>query len=201
MIDHFALLGVPRRPWLDPETLKVRFIELSTKWHPDRAHGQETRKRDLHDAYTELNAAYGCLLNPKMRLSHLIELERGARASELQDVPSELMNIFMEVGGACKRVDRFLTEKAAAKSPLLQVQFFERGQQMSDDLLAVRKHLEASRAGLEDRLRKLDAEWMAADAAGRGELVAGLEELRRLFAFFDRWLSQVQERFVQVATC
>src|SRR5438132_9046006 len=38
MIDYFALLHEPRRPWLDPDLLKQKFISLSAEVHPDRVH-------------------------------------------------------------------------------------------------------------------------------------------------------------------
>jgi hypothetical protein len=39
MTDCFDLLGEPRRPWLDAEALKSRFLLLSAEAHPDRVHG------------------------------------------------------------------------------------------------------------------------------------------------------------------
>ena len=38
MTDAFALLSEPRRPWLDAEALKARFLPLSAAVHPDRVH-------------------------------------------------------------------------------------------------------------------------------------------------------------------
>jgi hypothetical protein len=38
MNDCFALLNEPRRPWLDSEALKQRFVSLSAELHPDRTH-------------------------------------------------------------------------------------------------------------------------------------------------------------------
>jgi hypothetical protein len=35
MIDHFAALSEPRRPWLDLEKLKNRFHILAAARHPD----------------------------------------------------------------------------------------------------------------------------------------------------------------------
>ena len=201
MTDFFALLNVPRRPWLDPESLKQRFLALSADFHPDRIHGDESQKRAAQDRYTQLNAAYTCLRNPRERLSHLIELERGEKPSELQNVPADLMTLFLEIGDSCRRVDQFLSEKSAATSPLLKVQFFQRGQELSDHLALIRDRLNASRDSLIASVQRLDREWdpmSSTNPSSRSDLLNQLQELRRLLGFFDRWLSQVQERLVQL---
>src|SRR5262245_19249321 len=78
--DYFALLSQPRRPWLDPEQLKNRFIELSGQLHPDRVHASSSEEKRLaQQNYTEINAAYQCLLHPRDRLAHLLELEGGKK--------------------------------------------------------------------------------------------------------------------------
>lgn len=200
MTDYFALLEMPRRPWLDPDSLKEKFLALSAKFHPDRlVGGDEVEKRVAHERYIELNAAYNSLKNPKDRLSHLIRLEQGASASDLQTVPATLMNVFMEVGELCKMTDRFLSEKAAATSPLLKVQLFERGQELSDQLAALQARLGVAREELAKALKTLDEQWPRSWDEERRALLGKLEEIRRLFGFFDRWISQVQERFVQLA--
>jgi curved DNA-binding protein CbpA len=196
MTDYFELLGVPRRPWLEPDFLKTKFLSLSAQLHPDRAPGE---KQQVQDRYTEINAAYGCLRNPKTRLAHLIQLEKGASASELQNVPSELMEIFIEVGELCRHVDQFLVEKAAMTSPLLKVALFERSQDLSDQVVLLRTKLSGFQEEHLSALKRVDAEWETPEATSRPALLARLEEIRRLLGFFERWISQLQERFVQLS--
>src|SRR5437879_4080072 len=167
MTDYFAVLGMPRRPWLEPDSLKQKFLALSSEFHPDRTHGDEAKKGESQERYTELNAAYACLRNPKERLAHLILLERGAKASELQNVPPELMEVFMRVGETCRRADRFLAEKAATSSPLLKAQLFERSQQHTHELEALRRELSATREQLEAELKTLDGHWQSVNDAKR----------------------------------
>ena len=38
MPDYFALLNEPRRPWLDADLLKQKFLALASDLHPDRVH-------------------------------------------------------------------------------------------------------------------------------------------------------------------
>jgi len=103
MTDYFALLKEQRRPWIDPDLLRQKFLALSAEVHPDRVHGaQESEKRAAQERYAELNAAYNCLREPKERLAHLLELETGAKPKQVQNVPPDLMDAFMEITNICR---------------------------------------------------------------------------------------------------
>ena len=58
------------------------------------------------------------------------------------------MDLSLEIGQKCREADALLAEKAKATSPLLQVKFFERGQEFSDKLQAMRQRVN----GLNDQL-------------------------------------------------
>ena len=89
MIDSFALLAEPRRPWLDPDLLKQKFLTLAAGLHPDRFHNAgELEKAGASRRYADLNAAYHCLAAPKSRLRHLLELELGAKPKDIQQIPA-----------------------------------------------------------------------------------------------------------------
>ena len=80
MTDYFELLKEPRRQWLEADTLKQKFLALSASIHPDKIHSSgEAEKSAAAKQFAELNAAYNCLLEPKSRLLHLLELELGAK--------------------------------------------------------------------------------------------------------------------------
>jgi curved DNA-binding protein CbpA len=200
MIDYFAFLNEPRRPWLDADSLKQKFLALSASTHPDKVHAAgELEKSGAAKSFAELNAAYHCLAEPKSRLLHLLELELGAKPGDIQQIPAALADLFAEVATACRSADGFLTEKSKAASPLLQVQLFERGQQWVEKLNALRKKLN----GLHDQwlgeLRSLDEKWMNPDAASHRDVLAKAEELYRLFGYFNRWNRQIHERVVQLS--
>ncbi|HEY2082110.1 MAG TPA: hypothetical protein VGI88_04950 [Verrucomicrobiae bacterium] len=199
MTDYFALLNEPRRPWLEPEPLKRKFLDLSATNHPDRAHHLgETKRAAAQERYTELNAAYNCLRDSKDRLHHLLQLELGTLPKDVQRIPSELMDLSLEVGKACREADAFLAEKARATSPLLQVSFFQRSDEFTDKLQALRQRVNSLNDRLNDELKQIDAAWQAR-AATRATLLPRLEELYRLFSYFARWTSQVQERTVRLS--
>jgi DnaJ-domain-containing protein 1 len=198
MPDYFTLLDEPRRPWLETDLLKQKFLTLSSSIHPDKIHSaSETKKSVAAKKFAELNAAYHCLAEPKSRLLHLLELELGAKPKDIQQIPNSLADLFAEVAGVCKSADSFLVEKSQATSPLLQVQLFERGQDWIEKLNALQKNLNDLREKILAELKSLDAKWMA-DKNARAESLRKLEDLYRLFSYFNRWNNQIQERMTRL---
>jgi DnaJ-domain-containing protein 1 len=198
--DYFALLDEPRRPWLDPDLLKQKFLTLSAGAHPDKIHSASAdEKTAAAKKFAELNAACNCLAEPKSRLLHLLELELGAKPKDIQQIPTALADLFAEVAMTCRSTDGFLAEKAKVTSPLVQVQLFERGQEWVEKLSRLRQTLNAFREKLTDELKSLDKQWMNSNAPARREILPQLEELYRLFGYFNRWNSQIQERIVQLS--
>jgi hypothetical protein len=200
MLDCFALLNETRRPWLDVDLLKQKFFALSANLHPDRIHSaSESDKVAATKKFTELNAACNCLAEPKSRLLHLLELELGAKPKDIQTIPTALADLFAEVANNCRNADIFLAEKNKATSPLVQVQLFERGQDWVEKLNGLQRKLNKLREQLTGELKSLDRHWISADAVSRREILPKLEELYRLFGYFNRWNNQIQERVVQLS--
>ncbi len=197
MSDYFALLNEPRRPWLNAEALKQKFLKLSAAVHPDKIHSaSDAEKAAATKFFAELNAAYNCLLEPKSRLLHLLELESGAKPKDVQQIPPALADLFAEVANNCRNADSFLVEKSAVTSPLLQVQWFERAQEWIERLNLLQKKLGGLHEQLLGELKSADANW---PTAARPELLARLEELYRLFSYFNRWSRQLQERITRLS--
>ena len=203
MVDYFALMDEPRRPWLDPAALKTKFYGLSATLHPDRTHGATTpEKEQAHRQFTELNAAYHCLQDPRQRLRHLLELETGVAATQVQEVPAALMDTSLEIARLCRETDGFLKQKAAATSRLLQVEVFLQAQQWSGRLRALQRQIGTRRDAWLQQLAALDERWMRNTRDGTPqppEIISELAELFRLLGYAQRWDEQVHERIVQLA--
>jgi DnaJ-domain-containing protein 1 len=200
MTDHFALLNEPRRPWLDADLLRQKFLARASGAHPDRVHdASESEKADAARHYARLNAAYHCLAEPKLRLLHLLELELGAKPKDIQTIPAALADLFAEIATNCRNVDAFLAEKETVTSPLLLVQLFERGQDWVGKLNGLQRALNQLLGQLTGELKTLDEKWTVADSISRRDILPRLEELYRLFGYFNRWNSQVQERVVRLS--
>ena len=194
-MDCFALLGEPRRPWLDPESLKQKFLTLSAQLHPDRVHNAgPDDKAAAQQRFTELNAAFNRLRDPKERLAHLLQLELGARPKDVQRIPEELIAVFSEVNQACRDADTLLVEKRRTTSPLLQVQLFERSQDCAERLIPLLQKMNAKREALVAEIEEIDADWNGAD---RASALQRLEEVYRRLSFFTRWSDQLRERNLQ----
>ncbi len=199
MTDHFALLGIPRRPWLDAEELKQRFHELSVEVHPDRAHGApEETKALLQQQFAEVNAAHNCLREGKSRVRHLLELEIGRVPDNVKSIPGEMTDWFVEVGAVCREVDAFLAKKAAQDSPLLQVALMGKGMVLNDLVSEVHGRLQVELEWADAGLQSLGPAWEALDgkADGRAEKLplAKLESIGQRLCFWSKWSNQLAER-------
>lgn len=195
MLDNFALLNTPRRPWLNPDSLKQTFFTLSAEIHPDRIHhAGAVEKQAANERSAELNAAYQCLREPRERLRHLLELELGTKPSDLTQVPEDLMDLFFAIGKEFRAVDALLVQKSNVTSPLLQVQLFERGQDWVEKLGALRQTVAVRRDALLAELEPMNATWEMSAIRP----VERLQEIWRLLSFYERWLAQIQERVVKL---
>ena len=164
MEDHFARLAIPRRPWLDVEELKQRFHDLSTEVHPDQSKNDSVKsKSSLEQEFAEVNAAHQCLSNTKTRVRHLIELELGKAPENVQSIPVEMTDWFMEIGAICRKVDAFLTQKEQQDSPMLQAALMGEGMAMHDEVAELHKKLQTELAKIDNSLKALNSDWERLD--------------------------------------
>jgi DnaJ-domain-containing protein 1 len=203
--DYFAFLQEKRRPWIDPEHLKQKFLALSGSMHPDRVHsGSEEEKLKANRDFAELNAAYKCLQDPKERLGHLMELESGTKISQVHRVPVATADLFIQISGMFRRIDSLLEENARATSPLLKAQVFERIMDANDQLGKLQEEIARKRLVLIEALKSIDQKWeieSAAPGEQRSGLLSEIEEVYRMLSYLNRWTVQIQERAVRCAEC
>lgn len=196
-MDHFALFNVPRQPWLDLDSLKATFLKLSATHHPDKV--PEARRSAANHQFAEINGAYGCLLEPRDRLKHLLELEWGAPPKDVQTIPAGTMELFMEMAQICRETDAYFEQRAEETSPLLKVQVWEAGAVWLEKLDRLREKIDQQREGLFAELKKMNAAWQAAPPPGNPARAAALplarlEEIYRILGYTTRWLEQIQSR-------
>ena len=189
MTDQFALLDEPRSVWLDTEALKTKFHERSAAFHPDRFHNApENEKVEANRHYAELNAAYNCLSQTRSRLQHFLELESGEPPDAIQQPPADLMDLFFECGNLTRGIDKFLREKEAADSPLLKVKLFERSMDWTEKV-------EQFNARISEKITELETELQDSNTPA----LPRIEDIYRRLSYYERWRSQLQERFVKLS--
>lgn len=192
MTDYFALLDLPRSPWLEVVEVKARFAQLSGPVHPDRVHqADEATRNTATQRYVELNSAQQCLADTRQRLRHLLELETGQLPADVGAVPADVSDLFFEVGRALKLSDELVRQKQAATSPMVQSQVMRQALDRMDSLRGVISELDRRRAVLDERCRNLGRRWLAGDRSS-GELT----ELHRDYSYVNRWLEQLRERLL-----
>ena len=189
MNDLFALLGEPRRPWLDPEALKERFHRQTAELHPDVSGGGD-------DGYfAGLNAAYTALRDPASRLRHLLELEAPERLAPSQEIPPALADLFMRIAGFRRALDIFSKKESAASSALARALLAGERLALSREGAAVRAGLEAAYDAEMETLRALDADW--GKDPRPPDAVERLAAVHQQCAYLSKWRSQLAEALFQ----
>ena len=187
--DFFALLGEPRRPWLDPEAVKDTFHRLSRTEHPDQ---QTAENAD----FARLNQAQATLRDPKLRLRHLLELEYPeVKLSGPSGVPAGLADWFVSVHGLLRETDAILAKKSAATSALAKALLAREEFAAREKVEATLEQLDALHATATAELQVFDARWMNDRPP---EAAAVLHDFYQRFAYLSRWLEQLRERLFQL---
>ena len=193
MPNHFARFGLEPRPWLDPESLKQRFLELSAETHPDKAAPND--KPAFEKSFQQLNESYQILRSTRSRLLHLLELSGLPKQEHVQNVPPDALEFFAQVAGVTKDADHLIKEKSAASSPMLKVQLMERALEHASAIQSLQEQLRARTSAIEDRLKTLSATWTQPPAAST---LNSLKEPAAALGFLDRWTAQLQERIASL---
>lgn len=203
-MDLFQVIEELRRPWLEEEELKAKFLRLSTPVHPDRFHGSTSPEAvEAGKRYVDLNTAYQTLRSARSRLLHLLELESGQRPADIQRIPPGTFDLFVEIGQMCRDVDAFLSKRAAVTSPMLKVGLFQEGLQWTERIKDLQGRVGQKAQALEQELREMNVHWEKAPAVGipgRAESLPlpRVEEMYRILSYTTRWNGQLQERMVQL---
>ncbi len=205
MLDAFKLCGEIRRPWIEADSLKEKFLRISSEFHPDRFHGMPSAEKEAATAeYADLNAAFTLLREPRDRLAHLLHLERGTPPRDIQRIPPGTMDLFIEVGQLCRDVDAHLAASAGADSPMLRLGRLRAGLEWVERLTALQKRINAQRELLTEEVRGLNPVWADAPPIGAPERaerlpLERLEEIYRVLSYAVRWTGQIQERLTRLA--
>jgi curved DNA-binding protein CbpA len=183
--DHFAALGQPRRPWLEPDALKEIYHRLTAEHHPDHTGDAER--------FTAINSAYAVLRDPVSRLRHLLELEEPSALAAAPPLPEALTATFMRVATLRRNIDAFLKQQAAATTPLSQALLAAARFSLQRDVELELAELEAAQNLALEALREADRQWPERTPALIEQLAAVQQELR----YLAKWIAQLREALFQ----
>ena len=185
--DHFSLLGLPRKLWIEMSSLEQKFLQLSWKLHPDNFVKATTdeQERALKQS-SQLNDAYRVLRDPVARVEYLLEVEGTRKEGEQkQQAPPELLEEVFELNES-------LDELREAKSS-------------GGDLASLKSKLEAAQMIFQQKLAEVDAElhtaakqWDAAIDANAGDsdrkgIMVRLNELLNRRSYIRNLVNNVQK--------
>jgi len=189
MLDEFAILQQPRRPWLDPEALKERFHRLTAEHHPDVA-GTEGE-----GDFASLNSAYSALREPASRLRRLLELEAPEKLKAPQQIPNAFADLFMKIARFRQGLDAFHQKSSAASSALARALISEERFEWADKGGAIRAELESAHEAAVADLVAADAAWH--ETPRPADLLDRLAGLQHRFAYLTKWRAQMTEALFQ----
>jgi hypothetical protein len=170
MQDAFAMLQLPRRPWLEEADLRAAFQQAAARMHPDAATGSSAD-------FTALTKAYQTLREPAPRLRHLLALESRETPAPA-GAPPELMALFPMIAGVRQKLDRLNPEADLAS---IRVEAHAASEQLRQAMDAALREL-----------REVDAAWPS--EAGVRELPA----LQARLSFLEKWQAQLREALLRL---
>ncbi|MEO8377602.1 MAG: Fe-S protein assembly co-chaperone HscB [Candidatus Sumerlaeota bacterium] len=96
--DYFQIFGLAPRLRLDAEALRISFLDLSRKYHPDfHANASDEEKRTSLQRSSEINNAYKTLRDDQKRAEYVIEKFGKGIESNKNAVPPELLQEMFEI--------------------------------------------------------------------------------------------------------
>jgi hypothetical protein len=180
MLDYFALLEVPRQPWLEEDAVRAQFQRLAATAHPDGLGGDNAR-------FVALNEAWQALRSPTARLRHYLELTNPDALQSSGSMAGVNGDLFMEIAEAQQRATAIGASLAEARTPVARAI-------LEIERIAARERLEQLMSRVSAQMdviyRKLREE--GPDAA---ELASALNQL----VFLEKWNNQLRERMVALS--
>jgi molecular chaperone HscB len=189
-LDHFSLFGLPRKLWIDMNTLEQKFLQLSWKLHPDNFVNASAEEQELSlKRSSEMNDGYRVLRDPVGRVEYLLEIEGTRKEGEhKQQAPPELLEEVFELNES-------LDELREAKST-------------GGDLASLKSRLEAAQQNFQQKLGEVDSQlqtaakqWDAAFDANaadsdRKAIMVRLNELLNRRSYIRNLVNNVQKELL-----
>ena len=115
------------------------------------------------------------------------------------------MDLFVDIGQACRETDEFLRSRSESTSPMLKLKQLQQSLEWNDRLTTLQQRVNLKNAELTAELRTLNATWDSVqipigDPSRASALpLERLEQLYRSMSYVGRWTEQLRERLAQLA--
>ena len=188
MTDYFALFQETRRPWLDAELLKDKLHKLSAEHHPDVT-------KDSSVDFTELNAAYRMLHDPKTRIRHLLELEFPGTLTNNLQIPADISRLFETMARERHSVGVFLEKQAELKTPLEIALMAAEKLELLTVLEKLLVLLNQKHEAILTQIKFMDAVWEEDKASSQSALL----DIYQSISYVGKWIDQVREDILKMS--
>jgi hypothetical protein len=175
--DYFALLELPRSPWVDPLLLKKNYHASASLRHPDHAGGSQSR-------FLALAEAVSCLREVHTRLRHLVELEFPAHHGGAAFRPDA--DLFQGVASSLNDAKRLQSEFRRATTKLARSTMLPNLVKAIHDLEKQLAGVKKKRAEQDELCRKAEADWIRF-----GPVFWSDEASRALF--YSKWQRELED--------
>ncbi|MBI5197556.1 MAG: Fe-S protein assembly co-chaperone HscB [Nitrospirae bacterium] len=191
--DYFTLLGVERRPKIDEDRLRERFVALSQKVHPDRHFNESTEIQEASLTHSSLaNRAYQTLKDPRERLKYLLSLETGAEVKETSKASMEILGFYMEAGDVCQEAETLVKKGMDGRK--------EEAAHLIKKLGEFRSEARAHWLNAMKRLEEVDREWMVQTGEeGRKKLLQKVELLANDLSYLTKLQVLIDQQILNLS--
>ena len=142
MTDLFAVLGLPRSPWLDAEELKQRH------------HALMAAEASANSSPAILNEARRTLQNPALRIRHFLALEFPDHQPTNQ--PHQDWEFFLKIGQATRQATELAARKSSLSHPLARAALQKEILNQRAALIVLKDEIEKRLASSDERLQAFE---------------------------------------------
>jgi curved DNA-binding protein CbpA len=203
LIDSFAILGLDRSLWIDPQDLKDRYVQRAKEAHPD--HKTEPSDAEADEKAASINQAFKILENSATRIAHFLILETGHDVTQDRNVPEELISLFMDLGPLFQQADQLIHKVKNETSQILRARHFMAASPLLTKLSNIQSGIVDSLQTIEKKVKELQEAWLnkelRQDPKSRQEILQGLTKIYGTISFSQRWLDTISEKSFELTPC
>ncbi len=189
-MDAFAILGLDRGPWIEPDKLQEHYLKAVKDAHPDQNQSESTSSDDA----AQINEAHQVLANPANRLAHFVQLETEQDITKSRQVPEPLVELFMRLGPLFQQCDQLIRNIKEADSNILKARQFVAAGPVLQSLNEIQEQINQTLQASHGRLKSLHENWISSKAPDRTQLLNAMGSEYGTLSYLQRWRDTINEK-------